>query len=243
MGRMLAQAFRLHRRVKRMIQILADIFLLSTSFILAVILKSDSVSALSEPQVWLALVLALPVTLLIFVRLGLYRAVIRYMSLRALHTLVMGVSLSVVILLLAGQLTGLSLPPSLLIIYGILAMFLVGGVRFFLRSLYRHQLMRYKTRVIIYGAGAAGSQLANSLRQGSEYVPVAFVDDWRGMHGTQVEGLWVYPASKLPELVDSHEAERVLLAMPSVPRSRRRDILKALAPWMFRFSLSLAPRM
>ncbi|MCG6656322.1 polysaccharide biosynthesis protein [Halomonas campisalis] len=230
MGRLLAQAFRLNRRIKRMIQIMADIFLLSASFILALILKTDSVSALAEPQAWLALLLALPITLLIFIRLGFYRAVIRYMSLRALHTLAFGIGLSVILLLIAGQLTGLSLAPSFLVIYGILAMLMVGGVRFLLRSLYRNQLIRYKTRVIIYGAGAAGSQLANSLRQGSEYVPVAFVDDWRGMHGTQVEGLWVYPTSKLPELIDNYAAERVLLAMPSVPRSRRRDILQALAP-------------
>lgn len=229
MGQLLSWALHLHRREKRLIQLLVDTLLLSGSFMLALVLKEDSLLPLTDLRAWSALWLALPATLLVFIRLGLYRAVIRYVSLRALQALVMGVCASIALLVVADQVTGLSLSMSHLIIYGLLAMITVGGVRFVMRSLYHHQQMRNKTRVVIYGAGAAGSQLAIALQQGSEYLPVAFVDDWRGMHGTFVEGLRVHCPDELPRLINRYGAERVLLAIPSASRCRRRDIIETLA--------------
>ncbi|TFH88177.1 polysaccharide biosynthesis protein [Billgrantia azerbaijanica] len=229
MGRLLSWALHLHRREKRLIQLLVDTLLLSGSFMLALVLKEDSLLPLTDLRAWSALWLALPATLFVFIRLGLYRAVIRYVSLRALQAMVLGVCASIALLVVADQVTELSLSMSHLIIYGLLAMTTVGGVRFVMRSLYRRQQIRDKTRVVIYGAGAAGSQLANALQQGSEYLPVAFVDDWRGMHGTFVEGLRVHCPDELPRLINRYGAERVLLAIPSASRCRRRDIIETLA--------------
>ncbi|MFO6465130.1 polysaccharide biosynthesis protein [Jannaschia sp. KMU-145] len=84
--------------------------------------------------------------------------------------------------------------------------------------------------VAIYGAGRAGIQLAAALRQSQEARPILFVDDDPGLSGLLIAGLPVYPAKRLPSLVESHDLRRVLLAMPSVPDEVRREILERLEP-------------
>ncbi|MGQ4880224.1 polysaccharide biosynthesis protein [Billgrantia sp. LNSP4103-1] len=224
----LDRLFRLPRYYKRLIQLFIDAILLTLSFVMAIWLRLENLEPLSDPAIWVMWLTVLPISLAVFAKLGFYRAVIRYLSVKALKTLLIGISASAALLVITSSLFAIFLPRSTCLIYPMLALFSVGGVRYFLRSLNMHNMIRYKARVIIYGAGAAGSQLANTLRQGSEYAPVAFVDDWRGMHGTFVEGLEVYGPEMLPGLLRHFGAERILLAIPSAPRSRRREILRSL---------------
>jgi FlaA1/EpsC-like NDP-sugar epimerase len=84
------------------------------------------------------------------------------------------------------------------------------------------------TRVLIYGAGAAGAQLASALRIGREYRPVAFADDRSDLHGRMLVGLNIYPTEALPKLKAKGAFEMVLLAIPSLSRSRKREILERL---------------
>jgi FlaA1/EpsC-like NDP-sugar epimerase len=226
----LYRLFRLPRHYKRIIQLFIDAILLTLSFVMAIWLRLENLEPLLDHRTWVMWLTALPISLAIFARLGFYRAVIRYLSVKAMKTLLIGISASAALLVILSSLLSISLPRSTCLIYPMLALLSVGGVRYFLRSLNMHSIIRYKAKVIVYGAGAAGSQLANTLRQGSEYAPVAFVDDWRGMHGTFVEGLKVYDPELLPRLLKHFGAERILLAMPSAPRSRRREILRNLKP-------------
>src|SRR5690554_689440 len=230
MSFLLQRAFRLPRRVKSLLLLSADVILLSTSLLLALVLKQDSFSPLVSNQPLNLLMIAAPPSLLIFRQLGFYRALIRFIGQRALQTIALGVMLSTLVLWAAAGLLDSPLTASTLIIYAMLALLGTGGMRFLLRSLYRRDTLRPRTRVVIYGAGAAGAQLVSSLRQGNEFLPVAYLDDWRGMHGTIVEGLKVYSPTSLGRLVEDLAVERVLLAMPSVPRARRREILASLQP-------------
>ncbi|SHF47660.1 NDP-sugar epimerase, includes UDP-GlcNAc-inverting 4,6-dehydratase FlaA1 and capsular polysaccharide biosynthesis protein EpsC [Modicisalibacter ilicicola DSM 19980] len=222
--------FRLPRTYKRIIQVLVDTLLLTTSFILAMLLRLDSWTPLYEERTWLMVAVLIPLSLLIFVHLGFYRAVVRYMSQKALHAILLGVLGSAAAMAIISYWLDLPIPRSVPIIYAMLALLTIGGVRAILRGLYQRSLMRHKTCVAIYGAGAAGSQLVASLRHGQEYVPVCFIDDWRGMRGTLVEGLKVYAPSELPRLIKEYGVKRVLLAMPSASLGRRREILKMLEP-------------
>nr|WP_268244665.1 nucleoside-diphosphate sugar epimerase/dehydratase [Aidingimonas halophila] len=167
---------------------------------------------------------------MLFTALGLYRHVLRFLGYKTLKTLMICVCGSALLIALANVIIGQPLPHSVSIIYALLSLSLVGGVRLLLRSLYRLTVMRQTTRVIIYGAGSAGSQLVTSLNNGHEYTPVGFVDDWRGMHGTRVEGLKVYPPGELPRLIQTMQVERILFAIPSAPLSRKRHILQTLEP-------------
>ncbi|MGM0534692.1 MAG: polysaccharide biosynthesis protein [Pseudomonadota bacterium] len=222
--------FRLPRRYKRLILLAIDACLLTLSFLSAIWLRLEHWGPMAEPLAWVAWLVVLPLSLAVFVRLGFYRALIRYMSSKALETLMIGMASSSALLMLLCTLFSVSMPRSIGLIYPMLAMLSVGGVRVFLRSLHLRRQVRYKDPVILYGAGAAGSQLVHSLQQGGEYTPVAFIDDWRGMHGTDVEGLRVYAPEALPRLVKNFGAKRILLAMPSAPRTRRQEILLMLEP-------------
>jgi FlaA1/EpsC-like NDP-sugar epimerase len=224
----LQSLFDLPRTRKRLLQVAADTVLLSCSFALAMVLRTESLDFLWDPKVWAALVAALPVTLILFVKLGFYRAVIRYMGLRALATILNGVVVSAIVLSAMTLWLGLPVPASVPALYAVLALCTVGGVRFALRAIYQRTIRREKTRVIIYGAGQSGRQTAHSLWQGMEYAPVAFVDDNPELWGSQIAGLRVFPPSELDRLIRDEGARVLLLAMPSLSRAVRADILRRL---------------
>ncbi len=104
-----------------------------------------------------------------------------------------------------------------------------GASRMFLRWLILPRRAG-RTHVLIYGAGQAGIDLAGALYASRDVVPVAFVDDETSLQGRIVAGLEVFPPGRLPELVKTHDARRILLAMPRLSRSRRREILALVEP-------------
>src|SRR5690554_5734273 len=193
-------------------------------------LRLDSWAFVQDPRVWWVLPVMIPVSLTIFMRLGFYRAVIRYMSQKAMQAVLAGVAGSAITLMGVNYLFSLPVPRSVPFIYAMLALLTVGGVRFALRAAYLNGQRRHKTRVLVYGAGSAGRQLVVSLRQGQEHQPVAFVDDARELHRAYIEGLKVYPSEAIAHLVGDYGLEKILLAIPSVSRARRREILEQLEP-------------
>ncbi|MDN3552601.1 nucleoside-diphosphate sugar epimerase/dehydratase [Halomonas almeriensis] len=225
---LLQPLFRLSRPQKRLIQLVADSGLIVVSFSLAMLLRLDSWRFLAEPRVWWVLPVMIPVSLLIFMRLGFYRAVIRYLSVKAVKAVLAGVAGSSLALVVINYLLDLPVPRSVPFIYAMLALLTIGGVRFGLRALYLKGQMRYKTRVVIYGAGEAGRQLVMSLRHGREHEPIAFVDDARHLQGSMIQGLKVYEAGGIPKLIEDYGADQILLAIPSATRAKRREILKSL---------------
>ncbi|MGB6605201.1 MAG: nucleoside-diphosphate sugar epimerase/dehydratase, partial [Steroidobacteraceae bacterium] len=107
----------------------------------------------------------------------------------------------------------------------------VGGSRFIARYVFlRATGVRRKSaaRVAIYGAGDAGARVCAVLLGGPDFQPVAFIDDKQSLQGSNIHGIRVYGADSLPELVQQRKIDRVLLAMPSASRRRRREILARL---------------
>lgn len=86
-----------------------------------------------------------------------------------------------------------------------------------------------REKVIIYGAGTAAAQLVPNLLANDEFLPVALVDDDLSTHGSKVKGVSVHSPKRLAELIEDLEATRVLLAMPSASRLRRRQVLERLS--------------
>jgi len=171
-------------------------------------------------------------TLLIFTIIGLYRAVIRYMGPKAMAAVIVGVTLSVVALGAYDRLIGPGrIPLSALGIYWALALLYFAGSRFAVRYvLFYGRSDNGAAPVAIYGAGDAGARLASVLLGGPDFEPVAFIDDKRSLHGSRIHGIKVYGPEMLPNLVKEHGIERILLAMPSASRRRRREILQSLEP-------------
>lgn len=169
----------------------------------------------------------------IFIRLGLYRAVIRFIDHKIIYVVVAGVSLSVVMLLafaaFSHSMIGLS--RGVFGIYWAGAIMYVASSRFAVRG-YVSYLIGHANgvRVAIYGAGAAGNQLAVALKNSHDYRPVAFIDDNKELHGATIAGIRVYGPSALPGLVADKLVKQVLLAMPSLSKVQQRRILDTLEP-------------
>jgi FlaA1/EpsC-like NDP-sugar epimerase len=218
------------RQTKRVIMLGTDAVMLPVALWFAVVLKSDRL--VDPAQLTGPLACAVATGLLAFLLLGFYRTVIRFMGMKAIGRMVMGVTLSVVGLALCERL-GLTaaIPLSALTIYWALALLYVGGSRFLVRYFYLYgNKPRAARRVAIYGAGEAGARLASVLTGGPDFEPVVFVDDRSALQGSQVNGLGVYAPEDLPQLVVTRKIDRVLLAMPSASHRRRREVLAGLEP-------------
>jgi FlaA1/EpsC-like NDP-sugar epimerase len=182
------------------------------------------------------LILAAPViSIPIFIRFGLYRAVIRFIDHKIVYVVVGGVSLSVALLAaLATFLHLSSYSRGVFGIYWVSAILYVAASRFLARGYFLHLSGANGTvgavRVAIYGAGQAGIQLASALRSVQDYVPVAFIDDKRELQGATIGGIKVYPSSALADLIQQKKIKEVLLALPSQTRQRQKQILEKLEP-------------
>ena len=222
----LKKLLELPRHQKRLIQIAADIVLLSLSFFLAMSLRLEGFWFLSSDNVWQAPAIVIPITILIFIKLGFYRAVIRYITDKALTSVVLGVLISAILMGLVGQYFSFFVPRSVPFIYGILAFLSVGGLRFVMRAMFSLRRIKSKTPVIIYGAGESGRQLQSSLRQGNQYNTIAYIDEAKDLHNIEIGGLRVYRPIDLASLIEDYDIKVVLLAVPSATRAQRAKIVK-----------------
>jgi len=218
----------LPRNVKRGIGLIMDIGSITVAMVLAYLLSFDAIMPLRWSQ-WIILGgVVLGITLLAFIRFGLYRAVVRYVGFKVLSLVFFTVILSGALLAVGALLMGISLPVSAVVNYVLIAFLLTGGSRLVVREGYQRVMSRQKDRVIIYGAGSAGRQLAQAISNGDEFHPVLFVDDDSGLQNTSVLGVKVIPPENIEKAIHELGVQRILLALPSTLRSRRRQILDAL---------------
>jgi FlaA1/EpsC-like NDP-sugar epimerase len=174
----------------------------------------------------------------IFIKFGLYRAIVRYIGFKALWVIVQAVSLYALVWGVIALLSGVQgLPRSVILINWILGMLLIGGSRiigrwwFSDKKSYSVNAFDKRKNVLVYGAGSAGIQLATALTYSQELNPIAFIDDEPTLSNHQIMGLKVHSSNNLGELVASMKIEEVLLAIPSVSRNRRNEIINNLEPY------------
>ncbi|OGS94110.1 MAG: capsular biosynthesis protein [Gallionellales bacterium RBG_16_56_9] len=216
---------------KQIIAALVDLFCLPLTFCVAVWLRYDGFGIASlRPYAWLIVLVPL-VSIPIFIRLGLYRAVIRFIDHKIVSVVAMGVTLSVVILIAAAAVSThmVGLSRGVFGLYWVSAIMYVTASRFIARGyfLYASGLVG-ETRVAIYGAGSAGNQLASALLYTNEYRTVAFIDDSKELQNAMIAGIKVYSADHLPELIATRQIKQILLAMPSISKAQQKRILDRL---------------
>ena len=223
------------RFAKRLIALLVDSSLAVVTIWLALYLRLGEFYAITGPYLTAAL-LAVGLGLPVFVVFGLYRAIFRYAGWPAL--LAVSKACAVYGLLFSSVVTVMGIdgvPRTIGIIQPLLMLMAVGAsrlvARFWLGGLYRQQLMRAALpKVLIYGAGNAGRQVAVAMAHSHELQIVGFLDDDDRLHGHVLNGLPIYNPEDLPALVDSQAIHAVLLAMPSISRRRRNEIIESIHP-------------
>lgn len=220
----------LPRIQKQLIAAVADVICLPLIFFCAIILHFERIAGLHLGQyMWIAAgagIISVPV----YVNLGLYRAVVRYIDQKIISTVVVGVTISTAMLgTLSLVMPGPAMSAKTFVIYYIGAILYVLTSRFAARGFFNQRVAGSRIRVAIYGAGEAGSMLANAIKPGTEYMPMFFVDDDPQRVRTTIGGIKVYPTSELEILAKQHDVSTVLLAMPQLTRRQQRAILDRLA--------------
>jgi len=176
-------------------------------------------------------ILLAPVFLLpIFFRFGLYNDVIRYLGLKEIWRIIQAVSLYVIIwgiVIFMGAIEGV--PRSVILINWLLLVMAICGSRFFARWLLSE--VNANHNVLIYGAGSSGRQLSRALTYSNEYKPIAFIDDKSKLYGQSINGLKVNSKVDLKALIEKKNIKEVFLAMPSISRIQRNEIIGYLEPY------------
>ncbi len=244
MDKMRAFLLALPRRQKRMIQVFTDVVLVWTALWLAFVVRLGVDDLVNPFRAHLWLFISAPmVAIPLFIRFGMYRAVMRYFGNDALIEIIKAVTLSSLILAVIVYLYAnhqAVVPRSIIFNYWWLSLVIIGGLRLAMRHYFMgdwfsaSQRLPFSsrddglTKVAIYGAGAAGNQLVAALRMGRVMRPVAFIDDDEGIADRVISGLQVYKSKHIQQVIDVTGAEEILLAIPSSSRGRRREILSYL---------------
>jgi len=210
------------RFLKWSILLLMDVFWVPVALLIAFVLHSNTLGVMDFPLVnrFAALTL-MGISALLSIVTKTYRIQLksyerRAVGLTAFHTLALGA-----FAYLLDQLSGYGSAWSVFVIFMLSYFLLAVSARVILLQalLAVHRLGSEQVRVLIYGAGATGRQLAAALRMDESVIAVGYIDDNRDLHGSMVQGLRVYSSHNILELAQRKRADRVLLAMPSAPRS------------------------
>jgi len=217
------------RPAKRLISVSYDLLAIPLAIYLALALRYGTFSISLNHEILSATVATSLITAVLFVKLGLYRAVVRFMSIRAFSTLAAGVTISALILATSSFLLQANLPRSSLIIYFFTGFALLGTPRLFIRSVVSQLSKAGSVPVIIYGAGRQGIALAQALNNSVQFRPAAFLDDDKNKQGTSMQGLKVYSPGHLDELIAHQQVKKVLLALGHTGINQRKRLIEALA--------------
>lgn len=220
------------RKAKRTLSLFYDALAIILALYASICLRLGTVWIDLGQKEFTSLCVTLVITLVAFIRLGLYRAILRYMAHQALISVLVGVCISGAALAASSFFIKASIPRSVPIIYIFTALFFVGTPRLLIRSLVsllNQTKADIKENIVVYGAGYSGYQLANSI-QNTHYKVIAFIDDNPKLKGTLLRGLPVYKPKNLISLIKKHQITRVFLALGSASRSRRYEIISSLEP-------------
>ena len=222
------------RFAKRLVAGLVDASLCILTVWLAFYLRLDYWVAIFSDTLWkadLAALISLGLALPIFAYYGFYRVIFRYSELAAAHTVICAMAVYGLLYFVVITVIGIQgIPRTVGIMQPILLLLAVGASRavasFWLGGMYQSIIKHtYRPKVLIYGAGSAGRQLAAAMHNSPEMQVVGFLDDDERLHRQVLNGLVIHDPKHLASLVQDKNISSVLLALPSVNRTRRNTIL------------------
>lgn len=229
---MIQSLFSAPRFTKRIISVGFDTVAMSLAYYFASCMRLGTLTpAIQSPEMF-TIGVTIVVSLIIFIKLGMYRAVLRYMSAQAMITIGICTCISGLVLATASFYLHSFVPRSVPFIYTLLLFIMIGTPRLLVRSvvhMLNHHITDKTIPVLLYGAGHTGHQLSVAL-QATPYKIVGYVDDNIRLHGTTVAGIKVYSPNVLPQLLQNRGVEKVLLALGNASHASRAAVLKKLEP-------------
>ncbi|RKG47923.1 polysaccharide biosynthesis protein [Acinetobacter cumulans] len=219
----------LPRRQKQIVLVLMDICVLPLMMWLAyaIRLARPNVQVMQGLDAWYIYVGIFGIA--IFALLGIYRAIVRSFNEDYLLRILIGTFIQIVVLYSIKKLNVAFIPMSIPLMYG----FMLFSYMWWSRAVIRYATLKTfakkqsRKRVAIYGAGLAGQQIAAALNRSDDYLPVCFIDDKKSLRSQSLSGLKIYSPKKAQTKLGKFGIEEVLLAMPSVGRARKKEIIES----------------
>jgi FlaA1/EpsC-like NDP-sugar epimerase len=219
------------RAKKRLILVVLDALIIPIILFACFSLRYKNIYSPAENSAWLIFPLATLIALPVFLRLGLYRAVLQHFRSQAILITILATLLSTVIWVGVVNLLHLAeIPASVALLYWLATSTLIIVMRLLAQGWLYGPLSKSMTgkKVFIYGAGMAGSQLAKVIESDSDYSLLGFIDDDVNLKGMNILGSKVYSSDQFNKLANKTMIDEVILAMPSLGRRKRQGILKSL---------------
>ncbi|MEZ2902681.1 polysaccharide biosynthesis protein [Acinetobacter terrestris] len=219
----------LPRRQKQLVLVLMDLCVLPLMMWLAyaIRLARPNVEVMSGLEAWYLYVGIFGV--LIFALLGIYSAIVRSFNEDYLLRISISTFIQIVALYAIKKLDVAFIPMSIPLMYG----FMLFSYMWWSRAVIRYATIKTfakkqtRKRVAIYGAGLAGQQIAAALNRSDDYLPVCFIDDKKSLQAQSLSGLKIYSPKRAATKFGKFAIEEVLLAMPSVGRARKKEIIES----------------
>ena len=219
----------LPRRQKQIVLVLMDICVLPLMMWLAyaIRLARPNVQVMQGLDGWYVYIGIFGI--LIFALLGIYSAIVRSFNEDYLLRISIGTFIQIVALYAIKKLDLAFIPMSIPLMYG----FMLFSYMWWSRAVIRYATIKTfakkqtRKRVAIYGAGLAGQQIAAALNRSDDYLPVCFIDDKKSLQGQSLSGLKIYSPKRAATKFGKFAIEEILLAMPSVGRARKKEIIES----------------
>ena len=169
-----------------------------------------------------------------FYRFGLYRNIIRFIGFKTIWAIVKAISLYSLLWGIIGFMAAIDgIPRSVILINWLLSIVVLGGGRILAQWFINEVLNVQNENIInvaIYGAGSAGRQLSTML-SGTNFKTIGFIDDSIDINKKTINGVEVFLPKDLRKLIDKKNIKEIFLAIPSLSRSRRKEVLEFLQPF------------
>jgi len=219
----------LPRRQKQIVLVLMDLCVLPLMMWMAyaIRLARPNVQVMQGLDSWYVYIGSLGVA--IFALLGIYSAIVRSFNEDYLLRISIGTFVQIVALYAIKKLDVAFIPMSIPLMYG----FMLFSYMWWSRAVIRYATIKTfakkqtRKRVAIYGAGLAGQQIAAALNRSDDYLPVCFIDDKKSLQGQSLSGLNIYSPKRALNKLGKFGIEEILLAMPSVGRARKKEIIES----------------
>jgi len=219
----------LPRRQKQIVLVLMDLCVLPLMMWMAyaIRLARPNVQVMQGLESWYVYIGSLGVA--IFALLGIYSAIVRSFNEDYLLRISIGTFVQIVALYAIKKLDVAFIPMSIPLMYG----FMLFSYMWWSRAVIRYATIKTfakkqtRKRVAIYGAGLAGQQIAAALNRSDDYLPVCFIDDKKSLQGQSLSGLKIYSPKRALNKLGKFGIEEILLAMPSVGRARKKEIIES----------------
>ena len=231
----------LNRFYKQSITVFFDIFILLFSVWISFVLRTGQIwSDYLLQNIWLFFFIPL-VAIPLFIKLGLYRSVLKYVGIKVIVTSFKAITILSLLSVISFTYffrDDTILPKSIMPIFWFVSNTFIITSRFLLKEI-MYSWYNDRKKTIVYGAGSAGVQLIESLKKSLEYVPIALIDDDKQKQGTIFNFIEISPFGAIQNIIKKYDAELILIAIPSISNIRRREIIKRLSK--FKIEVKILP--